>query len=76
MKYGAPKAEEFAVVTFVEKYRAYLGSAPLNLRMDNRAVILVEDVLDGPELYWSVDCQVRRLPHDNRAQDARQTPKC
>ena len=26
MKYGAPKAEMFAVVTFVEKYRAYLGS--------------------------------------------------
>ena len=27
MKYGAPKAEQFAVVTFVEKNRAYLGSA-------------------------------------------------
>ena len=27
MKYGAPKAEKFAVVTFVEKYRAYLGEA-------------------------------------------------
>ena len=39
MKYSAPKAEMFAVVTFGEKYRAYLGSA-----------ILVEDVLDGPEL--------------------------
>ena len=25
MKYGAPKAEMFAVVTFVEKYRTYLG---------------------------------------------------
>ena len=28
MKYGAPKAEMFAVVTSVEKYRAYLGSEP------------------------------------------------
>ena len=28
MKYGAPKAELFAVVTSMEKYRAYLGSAP------------------------------------------------
>ena len=28
MKYGAPKAEMFAVITFVEKYRDYLGSAP------------------------------------------------
>ena len=38
MKYGAPKAELFAVVTFVEKYRAYLGSAPFKLRVDNRAL--------------------------------------
>ena len=36
MKYGAPKAEMFAVFTFVEKYRAYLGSEPLKLRVDNR----------------------------------------
>ena len=38
MKYGAPKAEMFAVVTFVEKYRAYLKSAPFKLRLDNRAL--------------------------------------
>ena len=38
MKYGAAKAEIFAVVTFVEKYRAYLGSAPFKLRVDNRAL--------------------------------------
>ena len=38
MKYGAPKAEMFAVVTFVEKYRAYLGSAPFKLRVGNRAL--------------------------------------
>ena len=38
MKYGAPKAEMFAVVTFVEKYRAYLGSAPFKLRVDNRSL--------------------------------------
>ena len=38
MKYGAPKAEMFAVVTFVEKYRAYLGSEPFKLRLDNRAL--------------------------------------
>ena len=36
MKYGAPKAEMFAVVTFVEKYRAYFGSAPFKLRVNNR----------------------------------------
>ena len=38
IKYGARKAEMFAVVTFVEKYRAYLGSAPFKLRVDNRAL--------------------------------------
>ena len=38
MKYGAPKAEMFAVVTFVEKYRAYLCSEPFKLRVDNMAL--------------------------------------
>ena len=38
MKYGAPEAEMFAVFTFVEKNRAYLGSAPFKLRVDNRAL--------------------------------------
>ena len=38
MKYGARKAEMFAVVTFMEKYRAYLGSAPFKLHVDNRAL--------------------------------------
>ena len=38
MKYGAPKMEVFAVITFVEKYRAYLGSAPFKLRVDNHAL--------------------------------------
>ena len=58
MKYGAPKPEIFAVVTFVEKKRAYLGSGPFKLRVDRRARILFEDVLDGPELYWSLVSQV------------------
>ena len=38
IKYGAPKAEMFAVITLVENYRAYLGSAPFKLRVDNRAL--------------------------------------
>ena len=37
-KYGAPEAEMFAVFKFVEKYRAYFGSAPCKLRVDNRAL--------------------------------------
>ena len=38
MKYRAPKAEMFAVVTFVEKYRAYLGREPFKVRVDNRVL--------------------------------------
>ena len=39
MKYGAPKAEMFAVVTLVQKkYKADLGSEPFKLRVDNRAL--------------------------------------
>ena len=37
MKFGAPKAEMFAVVTFVEKCRAFLGSASFKLHVDNSA---------------------------------------
>ena len=38
MKYGALKGEMFAVVTFVEKYCAYLGSAPFKLGVKNRSL--------------------------------------
>ena len=38
LKYGAPIAEGFAVVTFVEKCRTYLGSEPFKLRVNNRAL--------------------------------------
>ena len=38
MKNGAPKAQMFAIVTFEEKCRAYLGSKPFKLRVDNRAL--------------------------------------
>ena len=37
-KFDAPKAEKFAVVTLVEKYRVYLGSALYKVRVDNRAL--------------------------------------
>ena len=38
MNYGAPKAEIFAVIYFVEKYSTYLASAPFKLRVDNHAL--------------------------------------
>ena len=38
MKYGAPKAEMFSVVTFVGKYRWFLGSEHFKLRVDNNAL--------------------------------------
>ena len=65
MKYGAPKAEMFAVVTFVEKYRAYLGSEPFKLRVDNRALSWLKTLLNGPELYWEVDSSLGWIQHDN-----------
>ena len=34
LKFGAQKVEMFAVISFVEKHRAYLGSAPFKLRVD------------------------------------------
>ena len=37
MKYGAPKAEMFAVISSWKKHRAYLGSAPFKYK-DNRAL--------------------------------------
>ena len=37
MKYGAQKEGMFALVTFVEKYPSYLGSANFELRVDNIA---------------------------------------
>ena len=37
-KYGEPNAEMLAVITFVEKYGAYLWSAPLKLRVNIRAL--------------------------------------
>ena len=52
MKYGAPKAELFAVVTFVEKYRCILGERSLQVTRGQQSVILVENLLDGSELYW------------------------
>ena len=37
MKCGAPKAEMFALIYFVENYRVYLWSVSFKLRVDNRA---------------------------------------
>ena len=39
MKCRAQKVDMFAIITFVEKYRSYLGSATFKLRVDNRALV-------------------------------------
>ena len=36
-KYGTPKQEMLAVVTFLEKWHAYLADKEFNLRVDNVA---------------------------------------
>ena len=67
MKCGAPKAVMFAVITFVEKYRAYLRSAPFKLRIDNRALAWLKTYSIEPKLHWLLDRASGRLPHDHRA---------
>ena len=61
MKYGAPKAEMFAVVTFVENYRAYLGKTANR----QQGTQLAEDVLIGPKLYREMDSTTGWLQYDN-----------
>ena len=59
MKYGAPKAEMFAVVTFVEKYRAIQAASR------HQGTKLAENVLNGPKLHWDVDSLPGWIQHDN-----------
>ena len=50
MKYGAPKAEMFAVVFFVEKYRAYLRELAIHkLLVETRARNLDSEVYQDPD---------------------------
>ena len=51
MKYCAPKAEKFALIFLVEKYRAYFGSAPFKLRVDNRALAWLK-TYSIEEFFW------------------------
>ena len=64
MMYVASKAEMFAVVTFVKKYRAYLAMS-LQAASRQQGTQLAEDVLNGPELHWEVDSSPGRIQHDN-----------
>ena len=67
MKYGAPKAEMFAVITFVEKYRGLLGECSLQVACGQSCPCLAENLFDGPELHWSLDRALGWIPHDHRA---------
>ena len=76
MKYGAPKAEMFAVVTFVEKYRANLVSAFCTLRVDNRALFWLKTYsmdqryIDG----WIVRLDCYHMIIEHRMRDKHQNP--
>ena len=65
MKYGAPKAELFAVVTFVEKYRALPRQRAIQVASRQPGTKLAEDVLNGPKLHWEVDSSPGRIQYDN-----------
>ena len=46
------------------------GGRSFSVTRGQQGVILVEDILDGSELYRKMNSESRWLPHDNRAQDA------
>ena len=73
-KYGAPKAEMFAVITFVEKYRAYLGSEPFKLRVDNRALSWLKTYsMDQSSIgRWLVRLDGYNMIIENRTRDKHQ----
>ena len=74
MKCGAPKAEMFAVVTFVEKYRAYLVSALFKLRVDNRALSWLKTYSMNQSYIgrWTVRLDGYHIIIEHRLRDKRQ----
>ena len=74
MKYGAPKAEMFAVIIFVEKYRAYLGTAPFKFRVDNRALAWLKTYsMDQSYIgRWIVRLDEYHMIKDHRTHDKHQ----
>ena len=71
-KYGAPKAEMFAVITLVEKYRAYLGSAPIKLREDNRAWLKTYSMDQSYIGRWIVRLDGHHMIIEHRTRDKHQ----
>ena len=74
MKYGAPKVEMFAVVNFVEKYRAYLGSEPFKLQVDNRALSWLKTYLMDQSYIgrWTVRLYGYNMIIEHRTRDKHQ----
>ena len=75
MKYGAPKAEMFAVITFVEKYRAYLWSDPFKLRVDNRTLAWLETYSMDQSYFgrWIVRLDGYHMIIEHRTRDKHQS---
>ena len=64
MKYGAPKAEMFAVVTFVEKKQGIPGQRAIQVTSRQQSTMLVENVINGPELLWEMESAPGWLEQD------------
>ena len=64
----------FAVVTFVEKYRAYLGSEPFKLRVDNRALSWLKTYSMGQSYIgrWIVRLDGYNMIIEHRTRDKHQ----
>ena len=74
MKYGAPKAEIFEVITFVEKYRAYLESALFKLRVDNWTLAWLRTYSMDPSCIgrWIVCLDGYKMIIEHRTRDKHQ----
>ena len=74
MKYGAPKAEMFAVITVVDQYRAYLRNAPFKLRVENRALAWLKTYsMDQSYIgRWIVRLDGYRMIIEHRTRDKHQ----
>ena len=72
--YGAAKADMFAVITFVEKYRAYSESAPFKLQVDNRALAWLKTYsMDQSYIgRWIVRLDGYHMIIDHRTRDMRE----
>ena len=66
MKYGATKSRNVCSSHLRGEVRAYLGSAPFKLRVDNRALSCLKTYSMNQSYIGRMDSKIGWLPYDNR----------